>query len=312
MASKKYKPMPDLSQQDCFMNKKYSNIDFRKEEEFQLRIFYDCVFMNCNFEYVGFDYCIFIKCIFEDCNLRYTRWLDCRIDNTKFNLCSLRGAAFRNFHFYESAFYGNILCDASFIFGYFIASKISSVSYKRKCPEDSELSLVTKPYKGAIFNNVEFNGSNFNHIDFNKFDMRRCSFNEDTFDICKNIPYIPMTCPEEGSFIAYKKVLTNIYGSLKNSTAIAVLEIPADAKRSSGAGTRKCRCNKAKVLRFEDMDGNVLNEFTKGYSYYDGGFIYHVGEYAAEEDFDDDRWEQCSTGIHFFMNRQEAINYIFN
>ena len=53
-----------------------------------------------------------------------------------------------------------------------------------------------------------------------------------------------LACPEEGNFVGYKKA----------ADKIVVLEIPADAKRSS-ATTLKCRCNKAKVLRIENLDG---------------------------------------------------------
>ena len=27
------------------------------------------------------------------------------------------------------------------------------------------------------------------------------------------------------------------------------------------------------------------------------------------KDFDDDRWNECSTGIHFFITRDEAVMY---
>lgn len=311
MANKKYEPMPDISKEDCFISKKYTNIDFRKVGEFNLYIFYDCKFYNCNFDGVNFTCCKFVNCVFNDCNLKHTRWVDIDIKYTNFYLCSLRDAYIKDFNFYEIDFRGTILCGAVFRLGYFISSKISSLAVGKN--HNGDITFITKPYKGAIFNHVEFNESNFDKIDFNKFDMWHCVTIGCSFDLdCKNVPYIPMTCPEEGSFIAYKKVLTNPYGSLEYCEIIAVLKIPADAKRSSGAGTRKCRCNKAKVLRFEDLDGNVLNEFTNGYSYYNKKFIYHVGEYVTEDNFDENRWEQCSKGIHFFMNRQEAINYDFN
>nr|DAE41777.1 MAG TPA: hypothetical protein [Caudoviricetes sp.] len=41
----------------------------------------------------------------------------------------------------------------------------------------------------------------------------------------------------------------------------------------------------------------------------DSKFIYKVGEIVTVDDFDDNRWNECSTGIHFFINRQEAVNY---
>lgn len=33
------------------------------------------------------------------------------------------------------------------------------------------------------------------------------------------------------------------------------------------------------------------------------------GEIVEEPQFNDDRWNECSEGIHFFINRQEAVKY---
>ena len=108
-------------------------------------------------------------------------------------------------------------------------------------------------------------------------------------------PYIPMVCPEEGSFIGWKKA----------NGKIVCLEIPEEAKRSS-ATSRKCRCDKAKVLSITYINGDSC-ELTEVQSDYDHSFIYRIGETVTVDDFDEDRWNECSTGIHFFMNRREAI-----
>ena len=112
------------------------------------------------------------------------------------------------------------------------------------------------------------------------------------------MPFIPYVCPDFGSFIGYKKA----YGDF-----IVELEILADAKRFS-ATSRKCRCDKAKVLRILDTNGNELGMHTVS-SKYDGNFKYKVGEIVSVDDFDENRWNECSTGIHFFVNFQEAVNY---
>ena len=105
-----------------------------------------------------------------------------------------------------------------------------------------------------------------------------------------------LACPEKGSFIGYKKA---------NGCIIELL-ILEDAKRSS-ATTMKCRCNKAKVLDIRDIGtGDKINVVK---SNYDHNFIYEVGEVVSVNDFDDDRWNECSTGIHFFMNRENALKY---
>ena len=37
--------------------------------------------------------------------------------------------------------------------------------------------------------------------------------------------------------------------------------------------------------------------------------LYKVGEMAYPDKFDDNRWNECSNGIHFFINKQDAIDY---
>ena len=113
----------------------------------------------------------------------------------------------------------------------------------------------------------------------------------------KNLPFIPYACPDTGSFIGYKKA----------SNMIIKLEITEDAKRVS-ATSRKCRCNKAKVLGIYDYNHNLLEDKEVA-SDRDKDFIYRVGEVAEVKDFDEDRWNECSTGIHFFINFQEAVKY---
>ena len=110
----------------------------------------------------------------------------------------------------------------------------------------------------------------------------------------------PIACPETGSFIGYKKA---------GYEYIVKLQICEDAKRSS-ATTKKCRCSKALVLSIENMDGSDsgLQEIE---SDFDSRFVYRVREIAEVSDFDDNRWNECSPGIYFFMDRQDAVEYEF-
>ena len=62
------------------------------------------------------------------------------------------------------------------------------------------------------------------------------------------------------------------------------------------------------MLEIYNLDGTVAEE-REVRSSYDKDFIYTVGKTIKVKDFDTDRWNECSTGIHFFINRQEAINY---
>ena len=110
--------------------------------------------------------------------------------------------------------------------------------------------------------------------------------------------FYPLQCPETGSFIGYKKA----------ADKIVMLEICADAKRSS-ATSRKCRCSKAKVLSITNLDGSDSG-LTEVRSNYSKEFVYCVGEIAEAPDFDENRWNECSAGIHFFITRGEAVKYL--
>nr|DAR23436.1 MAG TPA: pentapeptide repeat protein [Caudoviricetes sp.] len=113
----------------------------------------------------------------------------------------------------------------------------------------------------------------------------------------KNIPYIPMACPDSGAFTAWKKARGKIVKLL----------VPENAKRSSATG-RKCRCDKAVVLAIENIDGtdSGLSSVASGY---DPKFLYTINETATVPDFCENRFLECASGIHFFINRKEAVDY---
>ena len=108
---------------------------------------------------------------------------------------------------------------------------------------------------------------------------------------------LAMACPEKGAFIGYKKA----------GGYIVELLILEDARRSS-ATSRKCRCDKARVLSITNLDGQDA-----GVDYvcsnWDPDFIYNIGSVVEEPDFCTDRWRECAPGIHFFLTRGEAVNY---
>ena len=96
----------------------------------------------------------------------------------------------------------------------------------------------------------------------------------------------------EGDIIGWKKCKGDV---------IVKLLIPSDAKRSNATG-RKCRAEFAKVLEIFGDDVALSN--------YDGGkTIYKVGETVRPDKWDDNRWDECSNGIHFFITRAEAEAY---
>jgi hypothetical protein len=120
----------------------------------------------------------------------------------------------------------------------------------------------------------------------------------------KNVPFIPFSCPSDGAFIGWKKI--NDYKESYEGSYLVKLEIPEDAIRCS-ATSYKCRCDKARVLAITRiMDGKNVDIITNT-SY--GECVYKVGEMVIPDGFDEDRWKECSNGIHFFINKQQAIDY---
>ena len=154
---------------------------------------------------------------------------------------------------------------------------------------------------GADLKSTDLRGANLGHTnlwgaDFSGADLSGANLWNADLSCVKNI-FFPMACPEKGSFIAFKKA----------GCYIIELFIPSNAKRCS-ATSRKCRCSKAKVISITTPSGDKTN-ITEVHSNYDPNFIYKLGEYVEVKNFDDNRWNECSTGIHFFITRQEAVNY---
>ena len=119
----------------------------------------------------------------------------------------------------------------------------------------------------------------------------------------KGIPFVPFACPSDGAFVGWKKV----YDEEKEKKCLVKLLIPEDAERCSATG-RKCRCSKAQVLAIYDIDNNMSEMDSCTNTQY-AETTYKVGCDVLPDKWDDNRWNECSNGIHFFINKQEAIDY---
>ena len=57
-------------------------------------------------------------------------------------------------------------------------------------------------------------------------------------------------------------------------------------------------------------DKDTKEEVLLGYSQHDSNFIYEKGKIVKPtKPFNEDRWKECETGIHFFITLKEAENY---
>ena len=158
----------------------------------------------------------------------------------------------------------------------------------------SNADLCGANLRGADLRGADLFGANLRDANLSNADLCEASIDQMMWNIYT--VFYPLQCPESGSYIGYKKA----------SGLVVELEIPADARRSS-ATSRKCRASKAKVLSITDINGNPGGDQVR--SNFDPNFVYAIGETVEVTDFDDNRWNECSTGIHHFITRAEAVIY---
>ena len=189
----------------------------------------------------------------------------------------------------------------------------SGVTFENVCLEGVDLSGCK--LKNAWFQDSSLHGAILRDADMEscmlrKADMRECDIRGANLYCAvlekaklegiisdEKTQYFRLHCPEKGAFLGYKKCCFD---------RIAELLIPGDAKRSS-ATLNTCRCSRAKVLIIKSVDCSTYYE--EAWSLVDEEFVYRRGEWVEVPDFDEDRWNDSTTGIHFWMTREEAIGY---
>lgn len=126
---------------------------------------------------------------------------------------------------------------------------------------------------------------------------------------------LPSKVPAEGGFTAYKILQsTNEYNDLGHifipKRYLAELFIPAHAKRSS-AGNAKCRASEAFVVSIVDLANgkHVDRVHHECFSIFGRDTDYIVGETVHADGWEEDRFVECTHGIHFFMNKEAALSF---
>jgi hypothetical protein len=154
------------------------------------------------------------------------------------------------------------------------------VNAVRKGKSLSYADLSYADLSGADLRGADLRSADLRGADLRSADLRGANLSGAKWDYLT----IGIHGAPEGELIGYKKLANGI---------ICKLRIPESAPRS-WATTRKLRCQRAVVLEGEGTSG------------YDSSFVYNVGETVEVTDFDTNRWNECSRGIHFFLTREEA------
>ena len=227
---------------------------------------------------------------------------------TNLTYANLKGADLTNANLYKADLHGANLCGTNLSNADLSHANLRYTTLERANLKDAELicaNLSDANLHNANLEDVSLEGANLKDAELLYAKIGNVFYDEST-------AFFALCCPEEGSFIAFKKTLC-CYG-LSVRYAIVKLEIPSDALRSS-ATSRKCRASKATVLGFYNLD---KTEITKDeiieyditfHSTYDRHFTYELGKTYIIDDFETNRWKECASGIHFFMTFDEAKNY---
>lgn len=210
--------------------------------------------------------------------------------------------------FSDLSFIGCTFADCTFIGGYVAAAQFENCVFMR-CTFDtlfiSHTSIRDSHTLECKVENCAFHHSYFLENTFRDDHYIRCSFNScderkswRMYCHAEECFGLELTCPESGSFIGWKRLQGDI---------IAKLEIPADARRTSGF-SRKCRADAVFVLGFYNSDGTKNHDVKSANSLLYPDFTYTLGKMALADSFDAGR-DTCGHGIHFYLSFQEAVEY---
>ena len=161
------------------------------------------------------------------------------------------------------------------------------------------------PLHGADFRDANMATASFRYCDMGGCDIRGADLFGAILEHAmlegvvsdERTQWFRLHCPEKGAFLAYKKCV--------NDRMVQLL-VPEDARRTS-ATMPSCRCDKAKVLTIKSFE--FKEEFEEAWSLVDEDFVYRKGQWVQVDDFNEDRWQDSTTGIQFWLTREEAKAY---
>ncbi len=182
----------------------------------------------------------------------------------------------------------------------FIAAKLCDGNFRGADMSYCDLELADIDY--VHFENADLSGVDlkwtrnsywacFKEANMKDIDIIGSAINDEAVEDAKNL-FIPMVCPEEGSFIAWKKC---------RDGKIVKLQVPENARRTGGT---RYSCRASEVLILDIYDGN--NSCDEAVSIDDETLVFHKGELVKHKEEFDPSLLHNGSGIHFFITRGEA------
>ena len=188
---------------------------------------------------------------------------------------SLKKAGFLMADVYDNDFKGSDLEKANFA-----GADMDNTGFSDTILKNANLMFANRTY-WSDFTNADMTGARTEAVDFDP-------------ELIKGVKGLDQSicCPEEGSFIAWKKC---------REGKVVKLLIPEQAERK-GNTRRSLRASEAVVLEIYDKEGNPD---TEAYGLYDEEFKYVKGEKVSAGEADYEHRGDVA-GIYFFLSRKEA------
>ena len=166
--------------------------------------------------------------------------------------------------------------------------------YVRREVGGKRANLIGANLRSANLIGADLSGANLSGADLSDANLSGADLSDADLSGALDAAYVlaqSSILPETGPIWGWKKCKNNV---------LVKLVVGNTAKRSHSTG-RKCRAEHVKVL--EVIGAEV------GVSIHDGVTQYKVGQIVRCNTWNDDRWEECGGGIHFFLTRIEAERY---
>ena len=171
------------------------------------------------------------------------------------------------------------LTDTCFVTAYLYGADLRYANFDR-----SDLRCATM--RRADLRGADLSGANLKGAE-----LEGAIFNEETI-----LPDFQI--PQDKDLIVWKKLCDG---------KIAKLLIKKEWARTASLIGNKCRAERALVLEIRDPQGRFCRY---GYSIRSKLFAYRAGSLVSpEESYDGDIRVECTSGIHFFITREEAKDY---
>ncbi len=224
----------------------------------------------------------------DNANLNFAVLNECTGKKARFHFSNLWDCSFKNTCLPEATFFYAKVCDCDFTGSdlegtSFIYADLDNAVFDNTNLKNADFDYAIRTYWSS-FKNADMTGTSVRDIDL---DPNRL---EGVIGL-----YIPLYCPEEGSFIAWKKC---------REGKVVKLLIPEHAERK-GNSLYSCRSSEAEVLEIFDKDGNSVDEAV---SLIDEEFKYIKGTTVYPKQLNTNCYGDVA-GIYFVLSRSETELY---